>query len=165
MVFCHEWLQAVDGTMEYVRLPKDLGVPKAKPKTLFRASDAPWSGEMLELGEKTNGMDIGGYVTDGPWIFRTQTGRLGMLWSSWGKKRYSIGVAYSRSGKIKGPWVQEREPLFGDNGGHGMLFRAFDGKLKLCMHYVQSIYSGQVRQPIFLDVDDSGDKLVLVGKI
>lgn len=165
MVFCHEWLQTVDGTMDVVQLPKNLGVPKKKPYTIFKASDAEWSGEMLELGEKTNGMDIGGYVTDGPWVFRTQTGKLGMLWSSWGKKRYSIGVAYSESGKLKGPWIQEEEPLFGDNGGHGMMFRTFDGKLKLCMHYVDSNDERPSRKPMILDVDDSGDKLMLIGGI
>ena len=162
MVFCHEWLQTVDGTMELVRLPDDLGVPTEAPVTLFKASDAPWVGEMLELGEKTNGMDIGGWVTDGPWIFRTQTGRLGMLWSSWGKKRYAIAAAYSESGSVKGPWVQEQEPLFEDNGGHGMLFRTFDGKLKLSMHWVDPADERPSRKPIIRDVDDSGDRLILL---
>ena len=162
MVFCHEWLQTVDGTMELVRLPDDLGVPTEAPVTLFKASDAPWSGEMLELGEKTNGMDIGGYVTDGPWIFRTQTGRLGMLWSSWGKERYAIGVAYSQSGSVKGPWIQEEKPLFEDNGGHGMLFRTFDGKLKLSMHWVDPRDERPGRRPVIRDVDDSGDRLRLL---
>ena len=162
MVFCHEWLQTVDGTMELVRLSDDLGVPTEAPVTLFKASDAPWSGEMLELGEKTNGMDIGGQVTDGPWVFRTQTGRLGMLWSSWGKERYAIGVAYSQSGSVKGPWIQEDKPLFEDNGGHGMLFRTFDGKLKLCMHWTDQRDERPGRRPVIRDVDDSGDRLTLV---
>ena len=165
MVFCHEWLQTVDGTMELVRLPDDLGVPTEAPVTLFKASDAPWSGEMLELGEKTNGMDIGGQVTDGPWVFRTQTGRLGMLWSSWGKERYAIGVAYSESGSIKGPWVQEPRPLFEDNGGHGMLFRTFDGELKLCMHWTDQRDERPGRRPVIRDVDDSGDKLRLLPEL
>ena len=165
MVFCHEWLQTVDGTMELVRLPDDLGVPTEAPVTLFKASDAPWSGEMLELGEKTNGMDIGGQVTDGPWVFRTQTGRLGMLWSSWGKERYAIGVAYSESGSVKGPWVQEPRPLFEDNGGHGMLFRTFEGELKLCMHWTDQRDERPGRRPVIRDVDDSGDKLRLLPEL
>ena len=159
MVFCHEWLQTFDGTMEAVRLPDDLGIPTEKPFTLFKASDAKWSGEMLELGEKTYGLDLGGYVTDGPYIFKTQTGKLGMIWSSWGKKRYALGAAYSKSGKIKGPWVQEKEPLFTENGGHGMLFKTFDGKLMLSMHYVDPNSNKPRRQPMFIQVDDSGDKL------
>ena len=162
MVFCHEWLQTVDGTMELVRLPDDLGVPTEAPVTLFKASDAPWSGEMLELGEKTNGMDIGGNVTDGPWVFRTQTGRLGMLWSSWGKERYAIGVAWSTSGSVKDPWIQEEKPLFEDNGGHGMLFRTFDGELKICMHWTDQRDERPGRRPVIRGIDDSGDTLKLV---
>ena len=162
MIFCHEWLQTTDGPMELVQLPEDLGVPAGKPVTLFKASDAVWSGEMLELGEKTNGLDLGGHVTDGPWLFRTQTGRLGMLWSTWGRQGYSIGAAYSASGSVKGPWIQEDEPLYSDNGGHGMLFRTFDGDLKLCMHRVDERDEFPGRRPVFLDVDDSGNRLAIL---
>lgn len=161
MVFCHEWLQTIDGTMDAVRLPDDLGVPKRRPFTLFKASDAKWSGEMLELGEKTNGLDLGGYVTDGPYLFRTQTGKLGMIWSTWGKKRYALGAAYSKSGKIKGPWIQEDEPIFAENGGHGMLFKTFEGKLMLSLHYVDPKDERQGRKPTFIEADDSGDKLTI----
>lgn len=161
MVFCHEWLQVFDGTMDAVRLPDDLGVPSEPPFTLFKASDAKWPGEMLELGEKTNGLDLGGYVTDGPWLFKTQTGRLGMTWSSWGEKRYALGIAYSKSGKVAGPWVQDKKPLFAENGGHGMLFKTFDGKLMLSLHFVDPKSERPGRQPIFYEVDDSGNKLKL----
>ena len=159
MVFCHEWLQTFDGTMDAVRLPDDLGIPTSEPFTLFKASDAEWSGEMLELGEKTNGLDLGGYVTDGPYLFKTKTGTLGMIWSSWGKKRYALGVAYSESGKITGPWIQEKEPIFAENGGHGMLFKTFNGNLMLSMHYVDPNDERPGRQPMFIEVDDSGDRL------
>lgn len=165
MIFCHEWLQTVDGTMELVKLPDDLGVPSEAPKTLFKASDAKWAGEMLALGNKTNGLDIGGYVTDGPWVFKTATGKLGMLWSSWYKDRkdaYAIGVAYSESGRLEGPWVQEDEPLFSDNSGHGMLFKTFSGEDKLCMHHVNPDEQRPMRRPVIKSVDLSGDRLVIV---
>ena len=159
MIFCHEWLQTYDGTMELVRLPDDLGIPQQEPVTLFTASDADWAGEMLELGEKTYGLDLGGYVTDGPYVFRTQTGRLGMIWSTWGEKRYALGAAYSESGKVAGPWIQEEDPLFGENGGHGMLFYTFTGNRMLSMHYVDPESERQRRQPMFIQVDDSGNRL------
>ena len=164
MVFCHEWLQIVDGTMDLVRLNQDLSEPVDKPLVLFKASDAPWSREMLSIGEKTYGLDLPGNVTDGPWLFRTQTGKLGMLWSSWGNSRYALGVAYSESGKIIGPWIQEPTAIYPDNGGHAMMFRTFDGKLLLSMHYSKETTGRQIRRPMFLEVDDSGDKLV-IGKV
>ena len=39
-------------------------------------------------------------VTDGPYLFRTGTGRLGMIWTSWIYNVYTQGVAYSESGTL-----------------------------------------------------------------
>ena len=158
MVFVHEWTQIIDGTMDYMPLSKDLTRRTAEPTTIFRASEAPWAKEMNSIGEATFGLKMPGWVTDGPQLFRTQTGRLGMLWSSWGEHRYAQGVAYSTSGSIRGPWVQEKEALMGDNSGHGMLFRTFEGKLLFILHHAED--KGP-RKPQIWNVNDSGDKLVL----
>lgn len=158
MVFVHEWTQLIDGTMDYMPLSKDLTHRTAEPTTIFRASEAPWSKEMNSIGEATFGLRMPGWVTDGPQLFRTGTGRLGMLWSSWGERRYAQGVAYSESGSIKGPWVQEEEPFMSDNSGHGMLFTTFEGKRLFVVHHAEP---NGPRKPQLWEVDDSGDKLVL----
>lgn len=159
MIFVHEWTQIIDGTMDYIELSSDLTrTVSPKPVTLFRASEAPWSKEMSSIGEATFGLKMPGWVTDGPQMFRTQTGKLGMLWSSWGEHRYAQGVAYSESGTLKGPWVQEKEAFKGDNSGHGMLFRTFEGKLLYVVHHVEG---DGPRKPQLYEVDDSGDKLIL----
>jgi hypothetical protein len=158
MVFVHEWTQIIDGTMAYMPLSKDLTHRTAEPTTIFRASEAPWAKEMNSMGEATFGLKMPGWVTDGPELFRTRTGRLGMLWSSWGEHRYAQGVAYSTSGSIRGPWVQEKDALKGDNSGHGMLFRTFEGKLLFIIHHAEG---NGPRKPQIWNVDDSGDELVL----
>jgi len=152
MVFCHEWTQIMNGTMEAVRLPENLGIPDEAPFTLFSGFDAPYIEGPLPDSRKS-------YVTDGPYLFKTKTGKLGMIWSSWKGKNYVLIAAYSQTGKIKGPWVQDHELLFEENGGHGMLFNTFDGKLMLSMHYVDPKEEKQGRKPTFVEVDDSGDKL------
>jgi len=157
-VFCHEWLQTIDGTMEYAELAPDLSRLVEEPTVIFRASEAPWALEMVGNGEMTYGLKIPGWVTDAPEPFRTQTGRLGMLWSSWGAHRYAQGVAYSESGSIEGPWVQEQEPLKGDNSGHGMMFTTFEGRRLLILHHAEG---DGPRKPQLYEIDDSGDKLVL----
>jgi len=158
MVFVHEWTQLIDGTMDYMPLSKDLTHRTAEPTTIFRASEAAWSREMNSIGEATFGMKMPGWVTDGPQLFRTGTGKLGMLWSSWGENRYAQGIAYSASGSMKGPWVQEEEAFKGDNSGHGMLFTTFEGKRLFIIHHAE----GKAwRKPQIYEVDDSGDKLVL----
>jgi hypothetical protein len=157
-IFVHEWTQIIDGTMEYVKLSPDLSRTVSEPVCLFRASEAPWALEMVGNGEMTFGMKLPGWVTDGPQLFRTKTGKLGMLWSSWGKGRYLQGVAYSESGTIDGPWIQEEIPFVGNNSGHGMLFTTFEGKRLLVIHHAEG---DGPRKPRLYEIDDSGDKLIL----
>ena len=163
MVFVHEWTQLIDGTMDYIELAPDLTKTISEwPVTMFRASELPCCGEMNGLGEATFGLKMPGWVTDGPQMFRTQTGKLGMLWSTWGKERYLQAVCYSESGKISGPWVQEPEPFLANNSGHGMLFRTFEGELRYVVHHSEG---NGPRKPQYWTVDDSGDKLVLGKQI
>jgi beta-xylosidase len=158
MVFVNEWMQTFDGTMEYVKLSPDLSKTISDQVMLFRATESPCPLEMVGNGEMTYGLKLPGWVTDGPELFRTKTGKLGMLWASWGAKRYLECVAYSQSGTIDGPWIQEEKPFIDDNTGHGMLFRTFDGKLLLSIHHAEG---DGPRKPQLWEVDDSGDKLVL----
>ncbi len=158
LVFVHEWTQLIDGTMAYMPLSKDLTHRIAEPTTIFRASEAAWSREMNSIGEATFGLKMPGWVTDGPEMFRTKTGKLGMLWSSWGEHRYAQGVAYSTTGSIKGPWIQELEVFKGDNSGHGMVFTTFGGMRLYIVHHAEE---NGPRKPQLYEVDDSGDKLML----
>ena len=125
-VFCHEWTQIGNGTVEAVRLKKDLSGPAGKPVTLFKASEAPWVRSHVP-GEKL-------YVTDGPFLLRNSRGELLMLWSSFTDEGYATGLARSRSGDIGGPWEQFPQPIFRRDGGHGMILRTFDGRLLLSIH-------------------------------
>lgn len=78
MVYCYEWLQTLDGTIEKIELKPDLSGTIGEGKLLFRASESPWSRE-----KDADGKDKPNKVTDGPYLFRTGTGRLGMIWTSW----------------------------------------------------------------------------------
>ncbi|NOY80117.1 MAG: family 43 glycosylhydrolase [Kiritimatiellaeota bacterium] len=125
MVFCHEWVQVQDGEICAMRLSSDLHRAEGDPILLFRGSDAPWA------PHPPNKKD---YVTDGPFLYRAETGDLLMLWSSFGASGYAVGTARSTSGRITGPWIQDPEPLFAHDGGHAMVFRTFDGRLMLALH-------------------------------
>ena len=138
MVFCYEWLQNNNGTMEMIELKPDLSgsIPypnsteRSGGKLLFRASDSPWSKE-----KAPDGTIVPNKVTDGPFLFRTGTGRLGMIWTSWIYKDYTQGVAYSESGRLEGPWVQEKDPITPPNFGHGMIF-----KCNRCTEHFQDFF-------------------------
>ena len=156
MVYCYEWLQNLNGTIEKIELKPDLSGTIGTGKVLFRASDAPWSREKDE-----NGNDRPNKVTDGPYLFKTGTGRLGMIWTSWIYDVYTQGVAYSESGTLDGPWIQEKAPITPPNYGHGMLFRTLNGKLLMCIHSHKNINGRYRRIPHLFEVDLSGDKLVV----
>jgi beta-xylosidase len=157
MVYCYEWLQNLDGTIEKIELKPDLSGSIGEGKLLFKASESPWS------REKVNGKDAPNKVTDGPWLFKTGTGRLGMIWTSWIYDVYTQGVVYSKSGTLDGPWIQEKEPITLPNFGHGMLFQTLEGKWLMSVHSHKSVNGRTMRYPHFFEVDFSGDKLV-VGK-
>lgn len=157
LVYCYEWLQNWDGTIEKIELKPDLSGSIGKSALLFKASTAPWSRERNE-----NGDTIPNKVTDGPWLFRTKTGKLGMLWTSWIFNVYTQGLAYSASGKLDGPWIHEEKPFTPPNFGHGMMFRTFEGKLLMAVHSHREGENGRyIRIPRLFEIDDSGDKLVL----
>jgi beta-xylosidase len=156
MVYCYEWLQNNNGTIEKIELKPDLSGSVGTGKLLFRASDSPWSRE-----KDSTGRDRPNKVTDGPFLFVTKSGRLGMLWTSWIYDVYTQGVAYSRSGTLDGPWVHEKEPITPPNIGHGMLFRTFDGKLLLSAHSHKSVNGRTIRIPRLFEADLSGNKLIL----
>ena len=154
MVYCGEWLQNGIGTMECIPLKQDLSGAAGKATVLFTAHDSPWSRE-----EPTPGQITPNRVTDGPYLFRTDTGRLGMLWTSWVFNSYTQGVAYSKSGTIFGPWEQQPEPITPPNYGHGMLFKTLDGQWLLSCHSHANVDGRYVRIPHFFKADLSGDNL------
>lgn len=158
LIYCHEWLQNLNGTIEKIELKSDLSGTLGEGKVLFRASDSPWSRE-----KDKNGNDRPNKVTDGPYLFRTASGRLGMIWTSWVYDVYTQGVAYSQNGTLNGPWIQEKEPVTPPNYGHGMIFRTLDGKTLMSLHSHINNNGRFHRIPHLFEVDLSGDKLV-VGK-
>ena len=158
LIYCHEWYQNLNGTIEKIELKPDLSGTMGEGKVLFRASDSPWSRK-----KDKNGNDRPDEVTDGPYLFCTATGKLGMIWTSWVYGVYTQGVAYSVSGTLNGPWMQEKEPITPPTFGHGMLFNTLDGKSLMSVHSHSKINGQYTRIPHLFEVDLTGDKL-FVGK-
>lgn len=150
MVFCHEWCQMKDGRMCYAPLSSDFASFTAAPTTMFKATEA---------------MTGAGVVTDGPFFYRSpKNNALYMIWSNSlernGKREYCVFLRKSSNGRLAGPWSKD-ELLFGENGGHGMVFKTFDGRLMLTLH--QPNNSPNERMALF-EVEDTGDTLKIVGR-
>jgi len=148
MVYCHEWLQVVDGTMNVIQLKPDLSATVGEPSVLFKASSAPWTSSS---------------VTDGPFLYRTKTGKLLMIWSSGSAKGYAVGIAESTTGKIAGPWAHQSQLLYDNDGGHGSIFRTFDGKLCLVIHQPNGPRGAEKTR--FFELNDMGNTLTLGKEI
>lgn len=153
LVFCHEWVQVYDGEIWAVKLSIDLKSVVGESTLLFKASDAPWTKSI----KVKDGREC--FVTDGPYLHRTSKGELIMLWSSFIENHnYAIGVAHSETGNILGPWINEETPLFSNDGGHGMLFTAFNGSLMLALHAPNA---RGMERPVFIKVKEIDGALSL----
>ncbi len=147
MVFCHEWVQVKDGQICAMKLKKDLSAPAEEPFVLFTASQPDWADKTRET-----------FITDGPFMYRTECGRLLMIWSTFTQSGYVQAVAYSDNGEIDGKWFHEKL-LFEENGGHGMIFEAFDGKKYLVLH---SPNENPYERPVLLEIAEENGNLKLV---
>ena len=148
MVFCHEWSQVEDGEMCAIELTDDLKAPAGDAKVLFHASQPSWS----------DGYQPGKYVTDGPFLYRTKGGRLLMVWSSFSKKEYCEGIAYSDNGSILGNWTHDDRMLFEKDGRHGMIFTTNEGELKFILHAPNN---SPHERPALFDLEEKDDTLYI----
>jgi arabinan endo-1,5-alpha-L-arabinosidase len=153
LVFCHEWVQVLDGEVCAVRLSDDLSQPVGDSRLLFRASEAPWTRPVSRRGAPP---DPASRVSDGPFLHRTADGHLLMLWSSFSDTGYAMGVATSLTGTIEGPWRQSDAPLVERDAGHGMVFRAFDGRLMAAVHTPNRTPD---ERPVFFEVEERAGTL------
>lgn len=155
------------GEMYARRLSADLRTAVEEPALLFTAAAAPWSRPLrlpdgVEPPEELN-LAKDPLFTDGPFIVRSRSGALLMLWSSFGEEGYAMGVATSAAGSILGPWRQQDEPLRARNGGHGMLFTDARGVDRLVFHSPNETPDERV-QLVRVEITDGGIHLVDDGR-
>lgn len=145
LVFCHEHVQILNGTVCAVPLKADLSAPAGEPRLLFYGHNAYGITPSAERR----------YITDGPFLFRGKNGALYMIWSTIAAGEYAQCLAVSDSGEIDGNWIQLPH-LFTEDGGHGMIFRDLAGDLRLVLHQPNTSLS---EHPVFFRLEDTGTAL------
>ena len=148
IVFCHEWSQIKDGKICEMQLSDDLSSPVSEPSKLFKASDPWWARKECDH-----------WVTDGPFLYRGESGRLYMIWSSFTDSGYVQAVCYSDNGEIDGNWCHDLPLLAEKNGGHGMIFRSFEDKLYLVLHRPND---NPLERPALTEIKEIDGKLVTI---
>ena len=149
LVFCHEHTQILNGTVCYVPLSEDLRRAAGDPVLMFAGADPYYVEKKAEPDAH--------YVTDGPFMFRTKTGALLMLWSTFPDGRYAECVARSDNGEIDGHF-EHLPPIITNDGGHGMIFRAGDS-LMLTYHTPNESLK---ERPVFRRLADEGDSVAVI---
>lgn len=147
LVFCHEHTQIIDGAVCYVKLSEDLTHCVGTAKYMFSGSTPYWA-DVKPKGEH--------YITDGPFMYRTNTDELLMIWSTFINHSYCQCVAKSSNGEIDGEFIH-LPPLITDDGGHGMIFE-FNEKPMLTYHTPNKT---NYERPCFKELVDLGSHLEL----
>ncbi len=146
IVFCHEHTQIIDGTICYAPLSDDLTERIGEAFTMFKASEPYWADEIKNEKEHK--------ITDGPFMFRTKTDELLMLWSTFIKGKYAECLVKFNNGEL-GMDFEHLAPLIDDDGGHGMIFSGDD---KLYLTYHSPNQSG-FEKPYFIEIEDKGNTI------
>ena len=144
LVFCHEHTQIVDGTMCYIRLNETLDFADGDAVTMFSASSYPL----------VDPVKSGHYITDGPFMYRSRTGELFMIWSSYIKEKYAEFVVKFKDGKL-GLAFEHGEPLLLNDGGHGMIFS--DERESYLVYHTPN--QNPLERPALRVLEDHGDGL------
>ena len=151
LIFSHSLPEEPRGAMCAMKLSDDLTKGIEDPIVLFYADQAAWT-RAIPFAKEEFGLDGDVYFSDGPFLFKNEYGKLMMIWSSWSESGYSVGTANSQNGNIEGPWIQNKEAFYTQNGGHGMLFRTKAGNLKLALH---SPNETLMERATFIDLTES----------
>jgi Glycosyl hydrolases family 43. len=145
IVFCHEWTQIKNGELCAARLSLNLKETIENPIVLFRASEPDWAPK--------NKVD---FVTDGPFLYRTAENKLLMIWSSFDAFGYVEAIASSDNGEINGKWLHQKELLFSNDGGHGMIFHTKTGELMFVMHRPNH---SPLERPVLIEIGETDGTL------
>ena len=134
LIYSHEVIDDPQrvGSLWLVKLTEDLKATASEHSLIFKGSAPKWSEKKWDLVESD---PLTAWVAEGPFFYKTANGELLMLWSSHtAPDNYAEVISYTKNGSVFGDWKHSDKFLMDKNGGHGMLFKDFDGNLKFTLH-------------------------------
>ncbi|MBR3809574.1 MAG: family 43 glycosylhydrolase [Clostridia bacterium] len=145
IIFCHEHTQIIDGTICYAELNDNLTEITGEVVTMFAGSEPFYIKEAP---------DDGHFVTDGPFMYRSKTDELFMLWSTFINHQYAECLVKFNDGELNMNFTHSA-PLIDDDGGHGMIFKD-DENIYLTFHTPNK---SLCERPGFVKIKDNGNCL------
>ena len=145
-----------DGAVQIVLYSDDFGRRLGEPYTMFSASQVLWAHE-VKSDER-----VASAVVKSPFLFYSGKDWLGMLFTANNGNEKAIGVAYSETGVLDGPWVVENEPLL--NGFESVsMFSDYDGTLVMLASKDTIMNGVRKSVPKLIKTDSQFDKLQIKG--
>lgn len=153
MIYDHLAKQNGDGTVQIVRLTEDLGRRMGEAYVMFTASQNSWSKNVK--GTFSQEMEA-------PYLFLTDTGCMGILFTTMMGTEPAVGVAYSSTGTLNGPWEIESEPLL-KGVASSSIFKDYDGTPVMVVQKDTIIGGKDISVPRLLKLETQFDKLQIKG--
>lgn len=157
MIYCHAGEQNGDAAVQIIRFTDDLGRRMGEAYIMFTASQVSWSGRTFEGKREFSP------IIEAPCLFYCGDDAMGLLFTTYVGDEKRIGVAYSETGTLNGPWVVDEKPLIDENIGSAMLFNDYDGTLVM-IATVDTMMNGVMKSvPQLIKCDSQFDKLQTKG--
>ena len=156
MIYDHLGEQCGDGTVQVVLYDDDLGRRLGEAFVMFTASQVPWS------YRNVNGERVASPILESPFMFYSGDEGYGTLFVARIDDEKAIGVAYSETGTLNGPWIVEDEPLL--KGFESVsLFTDYDGTLVMVAGKDTIVDGVKKSVPRFIKTDSQFEKLQIKG--
>lgn len=136
------------GALKIIRFTPDLSKKMGEPFTML--ANVQGDGKQIKA----------------PYLFVTDTGVPGLLFTAYKGEESVISVAYTTNELghwLNGPWITEPQPLINGNVGGASLFTDYDGTLVMAIHKDTLIAGRNVRVPRFVKMESQFDKLKKIG--
>ena len=136
-----------EGELKIIRFTDDLKKRMGEAYVMLRGSEG-----MMHIGS--------------PYLFITDKGMPGLLFTAHGENGTDVRVAYTANEMghwLNGPWVVEKEPLMEGNFGGASLFTDYDGTMVMVLHKDTVIAGRSVKVPRFVKMDSQFEKLKKIG--
>lgn len=156
MIYNHLGEQNGDGTVQIVRFTDDLGRRMGEAYVMFSASEVPWNGSERE------GKKVFSPVMESPFLFYSGEESMGILFTAMKDGKRAVGVAYSETVTLNGPWVVEENPLL-ENAYGATMFKDYDGTLVMVVCKDTLIGGVERCVPRLVKTDSQFEKLQIKG--
>lgn len=156
MAYSRQSEKSSDAAVQIVMYSDDLGRRLGEAYEMMIASDVPWSHTVREGGKEPSP------VLESPCLFDCGEESMGMLFTACNGAEKAVGVAYSETGTLNGPWIAEEKPLLEGVSGAAM-FNDYDGTLVMVVSKDTLIGGVERSVPQLIKCDSQFEKLQIKG--